>query len=90
MIQLIIIYLIVAYLASWWPFEEQIWQGYVYPNSNNLLIDKYVGAYKTLEECRAASVAMLDNLNSREKGDYECGLNCNPKDGLNICDKTER
>ncbi|WP_432742028.1 hypothetical protein ABXJ76_16365 [Methylobacter sp. G7] len=90
MIQLIIIYLIVAYLASWWPFKEQIWQGYVYPNSNNLLIDKYVGAYKTLEECRAASVAMLDNLNSREKGDYECGLNCKPKDGLNICDKTER
>lgn len=56
----------------------------------NLLIDKYVGTYKTFEECRAASVAMLDNLNSREKGDYECGLNCNPKDGLNICDKTER
>ncbi|MBS4053067.1 MAG: hypothetical protein KGZ69_17965 [Methylomonas sp.] len=90
MIQLIIIYLIVAYLVSWWPFEEQIWQGYVYPNSNNILIDKYVGSYKTLEECRAASVAMLDNLNSREKGDYECGLNCKPKDGLNICDKTER
>lgn len=90
MIQLIIVYMIVAYFASLWPFKEQVWQGYVYPNSNNLLVDKYVGAFKTLEECRAASVAMLDHLKSRGKGDYECGLNCKPRNDLNICEETER
>ncbi len=88
--QLIIVYLVIAYFASWWPFEEETWEGYVYPNRNTLTIDKYSGAYKTLEECRAASIELLNRISSQEAGDYECGLNCKPKGGINICEKTER
>lgn len=86
---LIIGYFVAAYLLNWWPFEEE-WQGYVYPNRNDLTIDKYAGTYNTLEDCRAASLALLRSVSSLERGDYECGLNCKPEGMLNICEDTKR
>jgi hypothetical protein len=68
-------------------FEEK-WSGFYYPNKNNLLIDKDIGTYSTLEDCRqAASLLMKSNPNA----DYECGLNCDTsKEKPYICEKTER
>lgn len=66
-------------------FQE--WQGFVYPDRSNLTRSVYVGKFKTLEDCRAAALAAL-GLN--RQGDYECGLNCAPRNGINVCSRTER
>ena len=66
-------------------FQE--WQGFVYPDRSNLTRSVYVGKFKTLEDCRAAAVAALG---PNRQGDYECGLNCKPRNGVNVCSRTER
>jgi hypothetical protein len=66
-------------------FQE--WQGFVYPDRSNLTRSIYVGRFKTLEDCRAAALAALGQ---NRQGDYECGLNCTPRNGINICSRTER
>ena len=71
-------------------FKEE-WEGFVYPNKNDLTIHKNIGVYKSLESCRAAAWDMLYILNATERGTYECGLNCEYRDGwgsLKICEKT--
>lgn len=68
------------------------WEGFVYPNKNDLTADKYIGTYGSLESCRAAAWEMLSKISSMEAGDYECGLNCKPSDfgDIKVCEKTER
>ena len=73
-------------------FSEQ-WEGFVYPDKNNLTVHQGVGVYESLEACRAASLELLSRISSIEKGDYECGLNCKSENGFSvvkICEKTER
>ena len=73
-------------------FKEE-WEGFVYPNKNDLTVHKNIGVFKTLEQCRSASFNMLSRLNASESGDYECGLNCEWGAGIGsikICKKTER
>jgi len=90
LIILVILYLVIAYFASWWPFKEERWEGYVYPNGGDLTVHQYVGKYETLEDCRSAAVDRLYSLNARDRGDYECGLNCESQGIINICEETSR
>ncbi len=68
------------------------WEGFVYPNRGNLLVDIPIGTFKSLQECRAAAQARLEQLGALERGDYECGLNCKRREDsrLAICERTER
>ena len=73
--------------------SQERWEGYVYPDKNNLTRHTYVGEYNTLESCRAASVSMLQSLNAVRTGDYECGKNCKSESnlpGIRICEETLR
>ena len=89
MLQVIVIYLIAAYFLNWWLFEAARWESFVYPNKNDLTIHQNAGVYDTLEACRAASIYRLQTVSSLDKGDFECGLNCEPGGyGLNICEET--
>lgn len=72
------------------------WQGFVYPNKNNLAKYIYIGNYDSLEQCRTSARWNINNLELTDKADYECGLNCAPLikgrglDSTRVCDKTER
>jgi hypothetical protein len=65
----------------------QEWQGFVYPDRSTLTRSVYIGKFKTLEDCQAAALA---TLGPKSQGDYECGLNCKPRNGINVCSRTER
>lgn len=83
--------IVLALVMSGWFSEE--WEGFVYPNKNNLSEDIYLGAYKSLEECRASAISSLKKISSASAGDYECGLNCESESDMGdikVCEKTER
>ena len=61
------------------------WEAFVYPRSDRGRM-VYVGTFKTLRECRAAA---LGALRQHRQGDYECGLNCKIRNGINVCSRTE-
>jgi len=93
MFQLIIIYLIIAFFASWWPFSPDKWEGFVYPDKHDLTIHKNIGVYESLESCRSAAIYKLRIVSELKQGDYECGLNCERRDGyggIKICEETSR
>jgi hypothetical protein len=54
----------------------ETWEGYVYPDRNNLQINHNAGKFSSLEECRDASLTMLKSMEALEKGYAECGKNC--------------
>jgi hypothetical protein len=69
------------------------WLGIAYPNKHEITTHLTSGVYQTLEECRAATLRLLQGVSSIQAGDYECGLNCEVKAGLSdlyICERTER
>ena len=69
------------------------WEGFVYPDKNDLTVYRNIGVYESLESCRAASLNTLSQISTIEKGDYECGLNCENRSGMGgikVCEKTER
>lgn len=70
----------------------QEWTGYAYPDRNDLTEYRRVGTFQSLEECRAESLNLLRELvrSPEQRGDFECGLNCRYRNGLNVCDRTER
>ena len=70
-------------------FHEEVWSGWVYPNKHNLLVDRFIGKYDTLEECRRSARLMIAQ-EGWEAADYECGLNCRYDAGMNICKETLR
>lgn len=80
--------------------DQPAWKGWAYPNRSDLTDDIPLGAFETLEECRASARSILartellrDEDGEAMKGDYECGYDCKPDGGpggLNICEKTER
>ncbi|MEH6529572.1 MAG: hypothetical protein V7718_06490 [Porticoccus sp.] len=72
---------------------EEKWEGFVYPNANDLTISKNVGTFSSLEACRDAALSILSSISSVRAGDYECGLNCEARSdlgGMKVCKKTER
>ena len=73
-------------------FKEE-WEGFVYPDKNNLTVHRNIGVYESLESCRAAALNALSQISAIEKGDYECGLNCENRSdmgGIKVCERTER
>lgn len=86
-------------LASCDDFNPR-WKGWVYPDANFLSDDIPIGRFSSLEECRAASRAILQVTAERQYpnggeiiGDYECGYDCEADEsigGLNVCQKTEK
>lgn len=69
------------------------WEGFVYPNKNDLTQHRSLGSFPSLEACRAAARRYLADLGSRERGDYECGKNCKDSSslrGTRVCDETLR
>ena len=67
------------------------WEGFVYPDKNDLTNHIGIGSYTSLEECRASAMSALAKVSSPERGDYECGLNCKPdggRGGLKVCEDT--
>lgn len=83
---------IVFSLAVSGCFKEE-WEGFIYPNKNNLSEHINIGSYTSLEECRVSAIKALNKISSVSAGDYECGLNCESKnsmDGVKVCEKTER
>jgi hypothetical protein len=86
---LIIIFLGVTLIGC---FEEK-WEGFVYPDANDLTISKNIGIYSSLEACRDAAISSLSSISSIRAGDYECGLNCEVRNnfgGIKVCEKTEQ
>jgi hypothetical protein len=62
------------------------WEAFVYPRSDRGRM-VYVGKFKTLREWWAAA---LGALRQHRPGDYEYGLNCKIRNGINVCSRTER
>ncbi len=84
-----IIYLLLL-IATFLACTQDRWEGFVYPNQNNLTNHVYVGEYNNLEDCRDAALAKLEELGALNRGDYECGKNCRSEPGLTvrICEET--
>ena len=69
------------------------WEGFVYPNKDDLTKHRSLGHFPSLEECRAAARGMLEELKALERGDYECGKNCDDGStfgGIKVCEDTLR
>ena len=67
------------------------WQGYVYPNKHNLAHWIALGAFESLEQCRAFALRRLELEKLKDEnrgldGDYECGYRCEGS----VCKRTER
>jgi len=79
--------------AGWFFSDDKDkWEGFVYPNGNDLTIHRNIGIYDSLELCRTAALNLLEEINRTRTGDYECGLNCKVLTGYDskICEKTLR
>jgi hypothetical protein len=68
-------------------FQEE-WSGFVYPSKSNLSNHREIGTFSSLEQCRNAAVAVIQNAKWRN-ADYECGLNCKRGTLPMVCEKTE-
>ncbi len=71
-------------------FKSDKWSGYFYPNKDDLThwVESPV-IFKSLEECRDWAQNKGADLNiDPMQYDYECGLNCEYKNGFNICKET--
>lgn len=70
---------------------EEEWDGHVYPDKSDLTHSEYIGRFQSLEECRDAALSRINRLPRPGRGDYECGLNCEPGiGGILVCEETMR
>lgn len=78
-------------------FQKEEWVGYFYPDSTNL--SNWIESDETfgdIDSCRdwvyyQMDIAMQNNPYFYEEDgnyDYECGLNCELKYGMNVCKET--
>ena len=71
--------------------DGDLWEGYVYPDEENLLWTVPIGFYSTSLDCRTAAWRIVELLGLAETGTYECGKNCRTAEGgtdLRICEET--
>lgn len=67
------------------------WDAYVYPDKGNLATHQFAGQHGSLEACRLAAADLISGLpGGGPRADYECGLNCRERSGMQVCEKTER
>jgi len=89
-LRLVVSLVTVATLAG--CFQEE-WRGFVYPNRADLTKHVEIGTFPSLEQCRSAAHDRLALSGWAEQGDYECGLNCERREGFGdmlVCKKTAR
>ena len=72
--------------------SEQQWTALIYPDKSNTKRSKKFEVYATLEECRKGSLEELNKSGLKDRGTYQCGLNCEYHEGmkLDICEKLEK
>jgi hypothetical protein len=72
-------------------FGGDAWQGFVYPNKNDLSFHLEIGQFDTLEQCRASAASIASAAGWGSQATWECGLNCHPpvsEDDFWICEET--
>ena len=82
--------LIIGAVVLFAIMEQEEWTGYVYPDKGNLSHSIKIGSFDSLESCGSSARRTLTALDKRATGDYECGLNCKVKHGMNVCKRTSR
>jgi hypothetical protein len=72
--------------------EPDRWDGFFYPERRDLSKWGRGGPFSDLSTCRAW--AEVERFRAERAGftdtDYECGKNCKPRDGMNVCEETLR
>ena len=69
------------------------WHGWVYPDRHDLTESRDIGHYSSLADCRTAARSYLVGIGVGNRGDYECGRDCELQDiaaELYVCDETRR
>ena len=68
---------------------RSLWEGYIYPDANNLLHWMPIGYYSTSLDCRTAAWAAINLAGLTETATYECGRNCRSlgDDAPRICEE---
>lgn len=66
------------------------WQGFIYPSAGDLTTSVDIGRFGTFEQCRAASLAVLETFGRSDSGAFECGRDCRPSQTglLKVCAET--
>ncbi len=70
--------------------KEAQWTAYIYPDKENTKRSvKSPITFKTLKECKEASIEQINNQNLKNSAIFKCGLNCSWHDGMKIevCEK---
>ena len=49
------------------------WEGFVYPNRNDLTRHRNLGKFESLEACRVSALGFLAEIKALDSGDYEFG-----------------
>lgn len=68
----------------------EVWEGFIYPRKTDLTVSFRIGQFDNRFACvdAARNVLAIQANGGEIRGDYECGLNCKPKNALWICDET--
>lgn len=70
--------------------KEEKWTAFIYPDKENTKRNvKSPITFKTLQECKDASIEQINNQNLQNSAIFKCGLNCEWHDGMKIeiCEK---
>jgi hypothetical protein len=69
---------ILALISGVSACERHRWEGFVYPKTGTMPFDLVIGHFATLEECRAAALAVLGKTQPEPGStpEYECGRDC--------------
>jgi hypothetical protein len=85
----LIILIVVGWLAYGWMFPGPQWDGWLYPDRNNLSHSLYLGKFDDVQQCRTSAYSRAQMMMlSTTQIDYECGYKCYHKGGLNVCKET--
>ncbi|PPK62926.1 hypothetical protein B0F89_101125 [Malaciobacter marinus] len=69
--------------------KKEEWTSWVYPDKSNTKRSMKNGVYKSLEECKQASINKIEELDLSKKASYKCGLNCTYHENMktDVCKK---
>ncbi len=68
--------LLISLILTVTSCSKDRWDGYIYPDKEKTLIQHHIGTFTSKEECRKASLAMLETEGVIDTGFSECGKNC--------------
>ncbi|WP_419769778.1 MAG: hypothetical protein ACNI3C_10635 [Candidatus Marinarcus sp.] len=65
------------------------WTSFIYPSKDNFKRSMEYSKFKTINECKIASLEKLKSLQLENDGFFECGLNCVFNDGMKtlVCER---